>query len=64
MTDQRCGTCRHWKLWPRWDPVTNMDQRVRLCVGPAPSWITGMHGNQETLPHHGQDCDLWEATDE
>jgi|GEM_PF-3832566 len=57
MTDQRCGTCRHYEpstgRWGRccWRPTT-----------PTPWWLTT--SDHLLYTDSGTDCPTWEATDE
>ena len=57
MSDECCGNCAHWKLWP---PDDDLDGAM-LCLAPLPSWITGASGNQATEHTDGTNCDAWEA---
>lgn len=61
MTDQRCGTCRHWRTLT----INTIDggtvTLAKSCLYPVPFWATG---DTETLPMEGRRCDTWEATDE
>lgn len=56
MSDECCGTCAHWKLWPPLDTR----KRIKLCLAPLPSWVYAS-GAQQTRSTDGTNCDAWEA---
>jgi len=62
MTDQRCGTCRHYenKTHP-YQPVEWGDCNWKDTTPTAPWWVFSRHA---VYPTEGTDCPTWEATDE
>ena len=50
--EQRCGTCRHWRLLDRFPGP--------LCLCPLPEWAWAS-GDQNTTATDGTNCDAWEA---
>jgi hypothetical protein len=57
MTDQRCGTCRHWHHWN--------SVRFDVCTWlPDDKWPFWMVNPAAVGPDQGTNCPTWEATDE
>lgn len=56
MSDNNCGNCLHWQLWPR----DNTQRQIRLCLAPLPEWAYA-GGDQSTTATDGKQCDAWEA---